>query len=309
MDRVLRTPDERFEGLKDYPFAPNYVEIADEGLGPLRQHYVDEGPKDGEVVLLMHGEPSWSYLYRHMIPPLSDAGLRVIAPDLIGFGKSDKPTAKDVFSYARHVAWMQAFLAALDLRGITLFCQDWGGLIGLRLVAAEPDRFARVVVSNSGLPQGDGMSPAFKRWRRIARWSPVMPIGKVLQRASTRELSEEEVAAYQAPFPGRAYKAAARVFPSLVPVEPDDPGAADNRAAWTILGRFDKPVLTLFGDSDPVTAGWDARIQAHLPGAKGQPHKTIAGGHHFIQEDAPEQLVAGILDLIERTPVGERSAA
>ena len=309
MTRVLRTPDERFENLKDYAFAPNYVEIEDEGLGRLRQHYVDEGPKSGEVVLLMHGEPSWSYLYRHMIPPLSQAGLRVIAPDLLGFGRSDKPADKSVYSYARNVAWMQRFLAALDLRDVTLFCQDWGGLIGLRLVAAEPERFVRVMVANSGLPLGDGMSEAFMRWQRIAKWSPVMPVSRVLQRASTRELTDEELAAYEAPYPTRAYKAAARVFPSLVPVRPDDPGAADNRAAWASLGRFDKPVLTMFGLRDGVTRGWDEKIQNHIPGAKGQPHRTLPDGHHFIQEDAPQELADALIGFIESNPAGRRSAA
>ena len=309
MTRVLRTPDERFEGLKDYPFAPRYVEIEDEQLGRLRQHYVEEGPRDGQVVLLLHGEPSWSYLYRHMIPPLAAAGLRVIAPDLIGFGRSDKPADKAVYSYARNVTWMQRFLAALNLRDVTLFCQDWGGLIGLRLVAAEPERFARVMVANSGLPLGDGMSETFMRWQRIAKWSPVMPVSRVLQRASTRELSEAELAAYEAPYPSRAYKAAARVFPSLVPVRPDDPGAADNRAAWTALGRFDRPMLTMFGLRDGVTLGWDEKIQAHVPGAKGQPHQTLPDGHHFIQEDAPRELSAALIALVEANPLARSSAA
>ena len=307
--RVLRTPDERFDGLKDYPFAPRYVEIVDEQLGPLRQHYLDEGPEDGEVVLLMHGEPTWSYLYRHMIPPLVAAGMRVVAPDLIGFGRSDKPADKAVYSYARNVLWMQRFLAAIDLRDVTLFCQDWGGLIGLRLVAAEPDRFARVMVANSGLPLGDGMSDAFLRWQRIAKWSPVMPVSKVLQKASTRELSEAELAAYEAPFPSRAHKAAARVFPSLVPVRPNDPGAADNRAAWTTLGRFDKPFLTMFGSRDEVTLGWDEKLQAQVPGAKGQRHQTLPDGHHFIQEDAPRELADALVAFAAANPVGQRSAA
>ncbi|MCQ8185869.1 haloalkane dehalogenase [Parvularcula maris] len=309
MGQVLRTPDARFENLPDYPFAPNYVDIVDEGLGTLRQHYVDEGPKDGEVVLLMHGEPSWSYLYRHMIPPLAEAGFRVVAPDLIGFGRSDKPSDKSVYSYRRNVQWMLSFLTAMDLRGVTLFCQDWGGLIGLRLVAEQPERFARVVVSNSGLPRGEGMSDAFMRWQRIAKWSPIMPIGRVLQRASTRTLSDEEVAAYEAPFPKGSYKAAARIFPSLVPVKANDPGAADNRAAWTTLSRFGGPVLTLFGDSDPVTAGWDKQLQNNMPGAAGQAHRTIEGGHHFIQEDAPEELVRGIVDFIHANPLPGRLKA
>ncbi|MEE4201312.1 haloalkane dehalogenase [Erythrobacter sp.] len=269
----------------------------------MRQHYVDEGPRGGEIALLMHGEPSWSYLYRHMIPLLVAGGLRVIAPDLIGFGKSDKPARKSDYSYARNVLWMQRFLAKLDLTNITLFCQDWGGLIGLRLVAAEPERFARVMVANSGLPLGDGMSDAFMRWQRIAKWSPVMPISKVLQRASTRELSRAELAAYEAPFPSRKHKAAARVFPSLVPVERDDPGAADNRVAWERLSHFDRPFLTMFGERDAVTAGWDRKLQEHIPGARGQKHGSLSQGHHFIQEDAPEELSRALLAFVADNPV------
>ncbi|MBD2841885.1 haloalkane dehalogenase [Erythrobacter rubeus] len=311
MARVLRTPEDRFEALPDYPFAPNYIDIDDPDLGPIRQHYLDEGPQDGPLVLLMHGEPSWSYLYRSMIPPLVEAGFRVIAPDLIGFGKSDKPARKSDYSYARHVEWMLSFLEQLDLDNITLFCQDWGGLIGLRLVAAEPDRFARLVISNTGLPEGAPMSKQFMRWRRMSRYSPVFPIGRILNRASTRELSEGEMAAYDAPFPSRKYKAGARIFPSLVPIARNYPGAKDNREAWKILRTFDRPVLTLFGDQDPVTAGWDEIVRNRIPGAKGQAHRTIEGGHHFIQEDAGPELAEAIIGFAKgsETQTQAREAA
>jgi haloalkane dehalogenase len=309
MSAVLRTPEDRFANLADYPFEPNYVMIEDIDLGGLRQHYVDEGPRDGEVMLLLHGEPSWSYLYRHMIPILVEAGFRVIAPDLLGFGKSDKPTDKTVFSYARHVEWMRSFVACMGLQDITLFCQDWGGLIGLRVLAADSHKFARVLVANSGLPLGDGMSPAFMRWRRIAKFAPVMPVGKVLQRASSRDLNDAEIEAYEAPFPTRRHKAAARVFPGLVPVEKDDPGAADNRAAWEKLAGFDKPFLTIFGAQDGVTKGWEKKLQAQVPGARGEPHRVLDHAHHFIQEDAPEILAHALIDLADRHPNPAREDA
>lgn len=298
MPRMYRTPDARFENLPDYSFKPNYLEIPNDDIGAMRQHYLDEGDPDGPVVLLMHGEPSWSYLYRKMIPPLAEAGFRVIAPDLIGFGKSDKPSRKSDYTYEGHVHWMLSFLEQLDLKDITLFCQDWGGLIGLRLVAAQSDRFARLVISNTGLPLGNPMSAAFMRWRRISKWAPVLPVGKILNRASTRDLSEGEMAAYDAPFPSRKYKAGARIFPQLVPISKHAPSVAENVEAWARLARFDKPVLTLFGDSDPVTAGWDKTIQRHIPGARTQDHQTIPGGHHFIQEDAPERLAEEIIRFV-----------
>jgi haloalkane dehalogenase len=301
-DHVLRTPDKCFKKLEGYPFKPNYVSIIDPQLGPLRQHFVDEGPADGPVVLCLHGEPSWSYLYRTMIPVLAGAEFRVIAPDLIGFGRSDKPARASDYSYARMVGWMLSFVRELDLRDVNLFCQDWGGLIGLRVVAAEPARFARIVVSNSGLPEGGPMAEEFMRWRKFARRSPVFPIGRIIEFATQRPVSSSARKAYDAPFPSRRYKAAARALPSLVPIEPDYPGASDNRDAWQVLETFDRPVLTLFGDGDPVTRGWDKLIQNRIPGARGWPHQTIAQVGHFSQEDAGPELAKAVIDFVQISP-------
>lgn len=292
---VLRTPEERFHNLRFYPWPPKYLDIDDADLGPLLQHYLDEGPRDGPLVLLMHGEPTWSYLYRKMIPPLVGAGFRILAPDLIGFGKSDKPTDRRIYSYRRHVDWMRQFLRKASVTDATLFCQDWGGLIGLRLVAAEPERFKAVVASNTVLPLGAPLSKAFMTWRRFARWSPLFRIGKVIDFATVKPLSPDTRAAYDAPFPNGRYKAAARAFPQLVPISPDDPGAVDNRVAWSRLQSFDSPFLTLFGDSDPVTRGWDRKFQDHIQGARNQPHRIINGAGHFIQEDAGEELAAALI--------------
>lgn len=290
--KSLRTPDERFADLADYPFAPNYVEIDDQDGGTLRVHYLDEGPADGPIVLAMHGEPSWSYLYRKLIPLLTDAGIRVIAPDLVGFGKSDKPSEKSDYTYARHVAWMQlAIIDHLDLQDATFFGQDWGGLVGLRLVAANPERFARVVIGNTGLPTGEApLSKAFMDWQKFSQESPVFPIGFLLQSATITELSAAEIAAYDAPFPDETFKEGARIFPSLVPTSPDDPAATDNIEAWKVFRQWDKPFICCFSDSDPVTAGGDKPFLELVPGAAGQPHTTITNAHHFFQEDAAPEL-------------------
>lgn len=286
---VLRTPDERFGDLAGFDFEPCYVHVDD-----LRMHYLDEGR--GPVVLLLHGEPTWSYLYRKMIPPLVSAGLRCIAPDLIGFGRSDKLDDRGDYTYQRHVDWMHGFLNALDLRDVTHFGQDWGGLIGLRLVAEQPDRFARVIASNTALPTGEApMGKAFERWREFSQTVPEMPIGVIVAGGcATAKLSDAEIAAYDAPFPDESYKEGARQFPMLVPASPDDPAAPANRKAWESLSRFEKPFLCAFGDSDPITGGGDAIMRDRIPGAKGQPHETIAGGGHFIQEDKPDEL-AGVI--------------
>jgi len=287
---ALRTPDARFDNLPYYDFAPHFVEV--EGL---RMHFVDEGPRDGPVVLLLHGEPSWSYLYRHMIPPLRDAGMRVIAPDLIGFGKSDKPARKRDYSYARHVGWMTAFVEALDLEDVTLFCQDWGSLIGLRVAAENERRFARIALGNGGLPTGEQAAPsAFRIWRAFARLSPWFPIGRIVQSGTVRTLSEGEVAAYDAPFPSRHFKAGARAFPLLVPVSPDDPAVAANRAAWDVFRRWEKPFLTTFSNRDPITRGLEKPWQQRVPGAAGVEHVKIRNAGHFLQEDKGSEL-AGIL--------------
>lgn len=298
MGEVLRTPDQRFENLVDYPFAPHYATVAG-----LRIHYVDEGPRDRAPVVLLHGEPSWSYLYRKIIPVLSAAGHRVIAPDLVGFGKSDKPAAQSAYTYQRHVYWMRELLFdVMDLNDITLFVQDWGGLIGLRLVAEHPDRFDRVVASNTGLPTGGQVGAAFERWRTYSQQVPELPIGQILQLGTVSELPAEVTAAYDAPFPDERYKAGARVFPMLVPTSPDDPAVPANLAAWDALSRWQKPFLTLFSDSDPITRGGDQPLQMRIPGAVGQPHRTIEGGGHFLQEDRAEEIAEAIVSFIAATP-------
>ncbi|MHB8510546.1 MAG: haloalkane dehalogenase [Actinomycetota bacterium] len=289
--RLLRTPEDRFANLPDYPFEPHYLES--EGI---RIHYVDEGPRSNAAVLLLHGEPSWSFLYRKMIPPIAQAGHRVIAPDLVGFGLSDKPSEMEDYSYQRHVDWMLAVIEQLDLSGITLFCQDWGGLIGLRLVAEHPDRFARVVASNTMLPTGDlPLGDAFHRWRDFVRNNPQFEVGRVVANGCARPVEQAVIDAYDAPFPTNDYKAGARMFPALVPASPDDPAAPANRAAWEVLMKLEIPFLTAFADSDPITRGGDRFIQAAVPGASGQPHTTIPNAGHFIQEDAGEEL-AGIVN-------------
>jgi haloalkane dehalogenase len=298
--QVLRTPDQRFAELTGYPFAPHYAEIDDGDGGTLRMHYVDEGPHDASPVVLMHGEPSWSYLYRHMIPPLVTAGHRVIAPDLVGFGRSDKPTATADYTYARHVEWVRTLLFdRLDLHDITLFAQDWGGLVGLRVLAIDPDRYARVMIGNTGLPTGHSpASDTFLAWQKFSQESPTFPIGNIVDGGSATELSAEVIAAYDAPFPDDTFKAGARIFPTLVPTSPTDPASADNIAAWGVLGRFDRPFLLCFSDLDMVTKGGDAPFLANVPGAKGQPHVTIEGGGHFFQEDRGPELARLLIDFI-----------
>lgn len=285
---ALRTPDERFEGLPGYDFEPHYAEVG----GGLRVHYLDEGPAQGPIVLLMHGEPSWSFLYRHMIPVLTEAGLRCIAPDLVGFGRSDKPAERTDYTYAGHVEWMRELL--LDRVGIeraTLVGQDWGGLVGLRLVAEHPDRFDRVVVANTGLPTGDGKpTDAFLQWQKFSQEAEEFPVGAIISMGCRSQLTPEVVAGYDAPFPDDSYKAGARQFPILVPTRPDDPAAPANRAAWEVFDRWEKPFLTAFSDSDPITAGGEAPFQRRIPGASAQEHATITGAGHFLQEDEGPQL-------------------
>ncbi len=294
---ILRTPEERFSNLPGYPFSPHYTEIND-----VRIHYVDEGPSNGSPVLMLHGEPSWSYLYRKMIPLFANAGYRAIAPDLVGFGKSDKPAERADYTYQRHVDWMATWLATVDLRDITLICQDWGALIGLRLVAEHPERFARVVVSNGALPTGDQEMPrAFKAWLAMSQRGERLDIGRIIQSGTVTELGPEVLAAYEAPFPDEAYKAGARVFPTLVPIRPDDPASEANRRAWQSLHHFDKPFLTAFSDGDPITRGADLIMQRWVPGAQGQPHTTIQGAGHFVQEDKGEELARVVLDFISHT--------
>ncbi len=301
---TLRTPDDRFEGLPDFPFAPHHVEVADGDGGSLRIHHLDEGPRDGEVVVCMHGEPSWSFLYRHMIPVLTGAGLRVVAPDLVGFGRSDKPADRGDYTYARHVEWMRAALFdELGLDRITLVGQDWGGLIGLRLVGEHPERFARVVAANTFLPTGDRHpGKAFLAWQQFSQETETFPVGGIINGGCTTDLAPEVVAGYDAPFPDESYKEGARQFPLLVPTSPDDPASADNRAAWEGLKRFDRPFLCAFSDQDPITAGADRVLREDVPGCAGQPHTTIEGGGHFLQEDRGPQLARVVVDLVARTP-------
>ncbi len=300
---ILRTPDERFVDLPDYAFEPHYLEIASGDGATLRVHYIDEGPRDTAPVLLMHGEPSWSFLYRHMIPVLVAAGHRVVAPDLVGFGRSDKPSETSDYTYARHVNWMiEALFDQLDLHDITFFGQDWGGLVGLRLVAAQSERFSRVVIANTGLPiAGRALSDAFLAWQKFSQESPVFPIGKIVSGGVVNTMSADVVAAYDAPFPDDSYKAGARIFPSLVPKSVDDPAHIDNVAAWQVLARFERPFLCAFSDQDAVTKGGEAIFLRTVPGAVGQAHTTITGAGHFLQEDKGPELAQIIVDFIAST--------
>ena len=291
---VYRTPDEHFENLPDYDFEPHYADI-----NGYRMHYVDEGPSDADPILLLHGEPTWAYLYRHMIPPLAEAGHRVIVPDLIGFGRSDKPADMHVHTYKFHVDNVAALVKHLDLQNITFFGQDWGGLIGLRVVAENPDRFARIVVSNTGLPTGDQPpGEAFMNWQRMNQAMidrGDMDTGIV---ATMFGGSKEIADAYRAPFPAPEYKAGPLVLPQRVPVTKDDPAREANLAAWEVLRTWNKPFLTAFGDSDPITRGADAVFQSQIPGAKDQPHTTLQGGGHFIQETHGKELAKIINNFI-----------
>ena len=300
---TLRTPDERFRGLPGFAFEPHYAEVADPDGGTLRVHYLDEGPADGEVVLLLHGEPSWSFLYRTMIPVLVDAGFRAVAPDLVGFGRSDKPTPRTEYTYARHVEWMRELLFdRLDLHDVTLVCQDWGGLVGLRLVGEHPERFARVVAANTYLPTGDtDPGEAFRAWRTFSQEVEEFPTGAIVNMGCTTDLAPEVIAAYDAPFPDQTYLEGARQFPLLVPAEPDDPATAANRAAWSVLEQFEKPFLTAFSDGDPITAGAHRSLQERIPGARGREHVTIGGGGHFLQEDRGPELAAAVVAFVRAT--------
>lgn len=335
---VIRTPDERFENLSGYPFAKNYTEVPDTEGGSLRIHHVDEGSRDAEPVLCLHGQPTWSFLYRNMIPIFVDAGMRVVAPDFVGFGRSDKPTSVDDYTYARHVQWMSCWLEALDLQNINLFCQDWGGLIGLRLVAAYPERFARVVVANTGLPDGTGVPeqagpamrklyeslpvvtpgelmplfrkkdgpPGFMYWRKMCAEAPSLKISDLVSAAGG--FPKETMAGYDAPFPDDRYMQGARKFPSLVPIFPDDPEIPANRKAWEVLAAFDKPLLTAFSDGDPVTAGGEKIFQERVAGAKGQQHVTINGAGHFLQEEKAAECAAVLLELCRANPLSKSNS-
>lgn len=332
--QTIRTPDDRFEDLPDFPFAPHYSEVPDGEGGTLRICHLDEGPRQGELILCLHGQPTWSFLYRKMIPVFVEAGFRVIAPDFVGFGRSDKPTSIDDYSYARHVDWMSAWLEQLDLRDINLFCQDWGGLIGLRLVAAFPERFARVVAANTGLPDAMGLPkeaagpmrevyasipivgaselgerfrdhngpPGFFFWRKYCAESPDFSVGDVMQTVGGSGTADAVRAAYEAPFPDERYLAGARKFPSLVPIFPDDPECEANRAAWKVLEGFTRPFMTAFSDGDPVTAGGFKPMQERIAGAQGVQHVTIEGAGHFLQEEKGPEVARAMIGFIRDHP-------
>ena len=301
--QIYRTPETRFRDLPDWPYAPRYVTLKD----GLRVHYVDEGPRDGAVVFLLHGEPTWSYLFRHMIPLLVAEGFRVVAPDLIGFGRSDKPLERSAHSYAGQVAWMREWIETLDLTGMTLGCQDWGSLIGLRLVAELPERFHAVALSNGGLPEGQEPPRAFAIWRAFSRYSPVFPIGGIVKSGTKRRLSAAEIAAYDAPFPTRASKVAARAYPSLVPFA-GNPAVPDQLRAWEVFRTWDKPFLLCFSDGDPITRGGDAVWRERVPGTRGMAHRTLHGGH-FIQEDDPAGFAAALGEIARAGPSPRNDSA
>jgi haloalkane dehalogenase len=308
---VLRTPDERFADLEGYDFEPHYRDVvADDGT-TLRFHFVDEGPRDAAPVLLLHGNPSWSYLHRHMVRALAARGHRVMALDLMGLGRSDKPAAREDYTLARHVDWMSQWLVAEDLTDVTLYCQDWGGTTGLNLLRLHPDRFARVVASNTGLPVGEGVNRFMRDWLAYSQSVDELPVGSLVDSGTGRALSEGERAAYDAPFPDGRYQAGILQFPLLIPLQPDNPGVPMCRETWAFLETWDRPFLTAFGADDPIATrpGAHLAFQARVPGAAGQAHRLLDGADHFIQEDAPAELVLIIDELIARTPSDRRGAA
>ena len=316
---VLRTPDDRFHGLPDYPFEPNYVEAQAPGYQPLRMHYVDAGPSDGPVVLLMHGQPTWSYLYRHVIRVLCDRGFRVVAPDNIGYGRSDKPTEPTDYTFARHIDWIHSAVTQLDLRAVTLVVQDWGGPIGLSVLARDPDRFARVVATNTILHTCDPDLAGKLTWPhhtlgdgQVVHQETLLDYVAFYQRAPrlvpsffldavAGPLSADVLAAYDAPFPDPAYTAGLRQMTALIPLTRNDPGAAIGRDTMSVLRDWQRPFLTAYSDGDPPTRGWDNVFQAEIPGAQGQPHTTIAGAGHFVQEQRGEELGRIVADFVART--------
>jgi haloalkane dehalogenase len=297
--QFLTTPEHYFEQITDFCYAPHFLQVDDCEGGSLKLHYIDEGPKDANVVLMLHGEPSWAYLYRKMIDPVLAEGYRVVAPDLIGFGKSDKPTERSDYTYQRHLDWIRQVVIQLNLKDITLVCQDWGGLLGLRLVAEHAELFARVLAANTMLPTGDhAASEAFLNWQTFSQQVDVFPVAGIIKGATVTPLSSEVLAAYNAPFPDETYKAGVRQFPLLVPTTPDNPASEANRLAWKTLQQFNKPFITAFSDSDPVTAGGDKIMQKLIPGCQGQAHTTIEKGGHFLQEDQGKRLAEVLLTFM-----------
>jgi haloalkane dehalogenase len=324
---VLRTPDDRFEGLPDFPFEPHYAEVEADGLDPVRMHYLDEGPADGPVALLLHGQPTWSYLYRTVVPVLVDAGIRVVAPDNIGFGRSDKPALATDYTYARHIAWTRSLVAGLDLRDITLVAQDWGGPIGFSVLAAEPDRFARVVAANTILHTADPALAGRLTWAvhglddsRVVleqtlvdyllhtQRAPDLRASDFVGAATTTPLAPGVLAAYDAPYPSPEYTAGLRQMTALLPLTRNDVGARIGRRTMRALERFDRPFVTAYSDGDPATRGWDEVFQERVPGARGERHVTIAGAGHFLQEDAGPELGRVVGEAIRTTGARHRAA-
>ncbi|MBT1449428.1 haloalkane dehalogenase [Glaciecola sp. XM2] len=298
--KIIKTPKTCFDNLPGYSFQENYIDVTSNDT-PLMMHYVDYGDRSAPVILMLHGEPSWSYLYRNMINDAEAAGYRVIAPDLIGFGKSDKFDTQDAYTYASHLSWLDTFFNKLALNDVRLICQDWGGLLGLRLVAKYPERFSAVVAANTMLPTGDHTPPeAFLKWQAFSQSVELFPVSQVIQNATVNEVIDEVLAAYDAPFPTETHKAGVRKFPLLVPTTPDDPESQNNRLAWRALSQFTKPFMTAFSDSDPVTAGGDKIFQKIIPGCQGQAHTTIKNGGHFLQEDAGETLIGEAIAFFNR---------
>lgn len=293
----LRTPEDRFENLPDFDFTPQFADVTDpSGGAPLRMAYLDEGPRDADVVVLLHGEPTWSFLYRFMIPVIASAQHRVVVPDMIGFGRSDKPSPREQYTFARQVEWTRELLFdRLDLEDVTLFGQDWGSLVGLRLVGEYPERFSRVAIGNGGLPTGEErVGEAFLNWQEFSQSAPTLPIGAIVSGGCLERLGDEVIAAYNAPFPDESFKEGARQYPKLVPTSKDDPAHVANVAAWTVLAAWTKPFLCCYSDGDPITRGADRKFLDVVPGAQGQRHETIEGAGHFLQEEKGPQLAAVI---------------
>lgn len=299
---ILRTPEQRFAALPDFPFQPRYHTLVSDA-GPLRMAYLDEGPRDAPVVLMLHGEPSWSFAYRHVIAAVAGAGYRAVAPDHIGFGRSDKLPARSDYSYAGFVRWMADFVAALDLRNVLLLCQDWGGPIGLSTLAQMPERFSGVVAANTLLPNcerppvgvADWPGELVENWAAMTAAADDLPVADIVSGVCVNALSASVKAAYDAPFPDASYKAAVLEFPSLIPIRADMPGCAENRAVWRVLEGWHKPFVTAFSDSDPSTAAWAAVFQARIPGADNSLHTTVASAGHFVQEEQGAVLADTVL--------------
>jgi haloalkane dehalogenase len=298
---VLRTPESAFRDLPDFRFAPHYVDVWSDDVTPLRVHYLDEGSRDAPTLLMLHGEPTWSFLFRNLIARCTAAGIRSVAPDLVGCGRSDKPARRDDYSYQRHVDWMHAVIEQLELNRIVLLCHDWGGLIGLRLVAEHPERFAGVIAMNTTLPTGDHPSaPALLEWQQVAEHGAEFPAGRYINEVCVRPLRSDVIAAYDAPFPEETYKAGVRRLPSLVPTTPGDPASSANRRAWTSLATFTRPFLTVFGRHDPYTEGGQRAFQRRVPGAVGQPHITLSDAGHFVPEDSADALADSVIGFVQR---------